>query len=94
MKTQREKSIKIIEERYTRDGKLNRAKAEIAYDALAPLLSTKLFPQMDAIANVYQEAVYKDKDSLKVNPMELWDFHHVRKIDDTGFHDKLYGSNK
>jgi ABC-type nitrate/sulfonate/bicarbonate transport system substrate-binding protein len=89
-KTQREKSIKIIEERYTRDGKLDRAKATIAYDALAPLLSTKLFPQMDAISNVYQEAVYKDKDSLKVNPLELWDFHHVRQIADTGFVDQLY----
>jgi ABC-type nitrate/sulfonate/bicarbonate transport system substrate-binding protein len=93
-KTNREKAIQIIEERYTRDGKLDRAKATIAYDALAPMLSTKLFPQMDAISNVYQEAVYKDKDALKVNPMELWDFHHVREIADSGFIDKLYGSNR
>jgi hypothetical protein len=43
---------------------------------------------------VYQEAVYKDKDSLKVNPLELWDFHHVRQIADTGFVDNLYGTNR
>ena len=92
-KTEREKSIKIIEERYDRDGKLDRAKAAIAYDALAPMLSTKLFANMDAISNVYQEAVYKDKDAAKVNPMELWDFHHVRKIADSGFVDKLYGTS-
>jgi ABC-type nitrate/sulfonate/bicarbonate transport system substrate-binding protein len=93
-KTRREESIKIIEDQYTREGKLDRAKATIAYDALLPLLSTKLFPSMNAISNVYQEAVYKDKDSLKVNPMELWDFHHVRQIADSGFIDNLYkGSN-
>jgi ABC-type nitrate/sulfonate/bicarbonate transport system substrate-binding protein len=93
-KTRREESIKIIEERYTREGKLDRAKATIAYDALLPLLSTKLFPSMQAISNVYQEAVYKDKDALKVNPMELWDFHPVRQIADSGFIDNLYkGSN-
>ncbi len=89
-KTQREKSIKIIEERYLVDGKLDRAKAIIAYDALSPLLSTKLFPAMDAISNVYQEAVYNNKDALKVNPMELWDFHHLRQIDDSGFVANLY----
>ncbi len=89
-KTQREKSIKIIEERYSRDGKLDHAKAVAAYDQLAPLLSTNLFARMDSISNVYQEAIYKDKDALKVNPMELWDFHHVRQIADSGFVDKLY----
>jgi ABC-type nitrate/sulfonate/bicarbonate transport system substrate-binding protein len=93
-KTQREKSIKIIEERYSRDGKLDHAKAVAAYDDLAPLLSTGLFPRMDAISNVYQEAVYKDKDALKVNPMELWDFHHVRQIADSGLLNKLYGENR
>jgi ABC-type nitrate/sulfonate/bicarbonate transport system substrate-binding protein len=92
-KTNREKAIKIIEERYTRDGKLDREKATIAYDALVPLLSDKLMPSMDAISNVYQEAVYKDKDSLKVNPLELWDFHHVRQIVDSGFVAKLSGPN-
>ncbi len=93
-KTRREESIKIIEDRYTREGKLDRAKATIAYDALLPLLSDKLFPSMKAIANVYQEAVYKDKDALKVNPMELWDFHHIRRLADSGFVADLYKNGK
>jgi ABC-type nitrate/sulfonate/bicarbonate transport system substrate-binding protein len=93
-KTRREESIKIIEDQYTREGKLDRAKATIAYDALLPLLSTNLFPSMKAISNVYEEAVYKDKDALKVNPMELWDFHHIRRLADSGFVAGLYkGAN-
>ena len=46
---------------------------------------------MQAIANVYEEAVRQDKDAKKVNPMELWDLHHLRRLDDRGFVDKLYG---
>jgi hypothetical protein len=49
---------------------------------------------MQAISNVYQEAVYKDKDALKVNPMELWDFHHIRRLADSGFVAGLYNNGK
>jgi ABC-type nitrate/sulfonate/bicarbonate transport system substrate-binding protein len=84
-KTERERSIQIIQERYGTDGKLDRAKAIAAYESLEPLLSDQLFPTMPAIANVYEEAVYTNKDALKVNPMELWDFHHLREIANAGF---------
>ena len=47
-------------------------------------------PQMRAIANVYDEAIRQDKDALKVNPMELWDLHHIRRIDDSGYVRNLY----
>ncbi len=50
---------------------------------------------MAAISNVYEEAIRQDKDAAKVNPLELWDLHHVRAIDDSGFVDELYaGINK
>ena len=29
-------------------------------------------------------------DAAKVNPMELWDLHALRRIDDSGFIDRLY----
>ena len=44
-----------------------------------------------AIANVYEEAIRQDKDAKKVNPMELWDLHYIRRLDDMGFVDALYG---
>ena len=47
---------------------------------------------MAAIANVYEEAMREDADARKVNPMELWDLHHIRQLDDTGFVAGLYGT--
>ena len=93
-KTQREKSIDIIERRYNREGKMTKAHATFIYDSLAPYLEPKLYPSMEAIANVYEEAKRQDADARKINPLELWDMHHVRRIDDTGFIDRLYGSNR
>lgn len=93
-KTQREKSIKIIQTRYTKEGKLNKLLATLTYESLADSLEPKLMPAMQSIANVYQEALRQDKDARKVNPLELWDMHFVRKIDDSGFVRNLYGKNK
>ena len=93
-KTQREKSIKIIQTRYTKEGKLNKLLATLTYESLADSLEPKLMPAMQSIANVYQEALRQDKDARKINPLELWDVHFVRKIDDSGFVRNLYGKNK
>jgi ABC-type nitrate/sulfonate/bicarbonate transport system substrate-binding protein len=93
-KTQREKSIDIIERRYNREGKMTKAHATFIYDSLAPYLEPKLYPSMEAIANVYEEAKRQNADAKKINPLELWDMHHVRRIDDTGFIDKLYASSR
>ena len=93
-KTEREKSIDIIERRYTKEGQLNRAQATWIYQNLAPKLEAKLYPSMTAIANVYEEAKRQDADAKKINPLALWDMHHVRKIDDTGFIDNLYAASR
>ena len=45
---------------------------------------------MAAIANVYEEAKRYDADAKDINPMELWDLHHIRRLDDSGFVDGLY----
>src|SRR5262245_56989306 len=90
-KTEPEKSIDIIERRYTKEGQLNRAQATWIHQNLAPRLEAKLYPAMAAIANVYEEAKREDTDAKRINPMELWDLHHIRHLDDIGFVDALYG---
>jgi len=89
-KTNPEKSIEIIQRRYTKSGQMTREQAAFTHQNLAQTLAPKLYPTMTAIANVYEEALRQDKDARKVNPMELWDMHHVRRLDDTGFIDNLY----
>jgi len=91
-KTQPEKSIKIIQQHHTREGQLNHAQATWMYNDIAPGLDAKLYPSMAAIANVYEEAKRYDADAKRINPMELWDLHHVRRIDDSGFVDALYAA--
>jgi hypothetical protein len=90
-KTKPEETIKILLQRSTKRGQMNIEQATITYQSLAGILEPKLYPKMQAIANVYEEAVRQDKDAKKVNPMELWDLHHLRRLDDRGFVDKLYG---
>ena len=89
-KTKPLESIDIIRKNYLKEGKLTRAQATVVYEGLAPILEPKLYPTMAAIANVYEEGVRQDKDALKINPMALWDLHHIRHLDDIGFVDKLY----
>jgi ABC-type nitrate/sulfonate/bicarbonate transport system substrate-binding protein len=89
-KTRPEESIGIIQRRFDRHGKMNLEQATITYQSLAGILEPKLYPKMIAIANVYEEAIRQDKDAKKINPMELWDLHHLRRLDDMGFMDGLY----
>jgi len=92
-KTEREKSIQILMDKHTKEGKLDRAVAEMLYDDLAPILEPKLYPGLEAIGNVYQEALKQDEkngDAAKIHPLALWDFHFLREIDDSGFINNLY----
>jgi len=90
-KTQPERASKIIQERYDEAGKLDADMAKAAQATLAEALEPKLYPTSAAIANVYQEGVRQDKDAERINPMALWDIHFLRRIDDSGFVDQLYG---
>ena len=92
-KTQPEKTIKILKERHTNEGVMDEATARTMYVELARILEPKLYPSLQPVSNVYEEAVRQDKDALKVAPMALWNTHHIRKIDDTGFVDQLYKSH-
>jgi hypothetical protein len=73
---------------------MDRVAATKVYDEIASSLEPKLYPSMNAIFNVYEEAKRQYKDSDKVHPLALWDFHFLREIDDSGFIDALYPDKK
>ena len=58
----------------------------------AKLLSKKPYPLPSAIQNVYDLDVGKDPAMRHIGPMEPWDLHYLRAIDDTGFIDELYAA--
>ena len=58
----------------------------------ARLLSKKPYPLPSAIENVYALDVGKDPAMKSIGPMEPWDLHYLRAIDDSGFIDQLYAS--
>lgn len=88
--TQPEKSKNIIQESYTRKGTLSDEVVQQVYDNLTETLEPTLYPTLDAISNVYQLGVRQDQDAAKVSPLALWDLHHLREIDDSGFINDLY----
>ncbi len=92
-KINREETIKILMERHNKEGALDRDAAEKLYDDLAPTLEPRLYPSLDAVSNVYQEALKQDEehgDAKRIHPLALWDFDLLRKIDDSGFIANLY----
>jgi ABC-type nitrate/sulfonate/bicarbonate transport system substrate-binding protein len=93
-KTHEAESTKIIQQLYTDEGVLTDDEASFLYHDVAHMLEPKLYPAMNSVSNVYQEAIRQNKDAKLVNPMELWDLHHLRQIDDSGFIRNLYKTNK
>jgi ABC-type nitrate/sulfonate/bicarbonate transport system substrate-binding protein len=92
-KINREAAIKILMAKHKKEGDLDRDAAEKLYDDLAPRLEPKLYPGLDAISNVYLEALKQDEkngDARRIHPLALWDFHFLRTIDDSGFIKNLY----
>lgn len=55
------------------------------------LLSARPFPHPLAIWNVYALDVATDPDVNVVGPLEPWDTGWLKRIDDSGFIDRLYG---
>jgi len=89
-KTHEAEATAMIKKHYTDEGQLTDDEATFLYHDVARILEPKLYPSMTSISNVYQEAIRQNKDARQVNPMELWDMHHIRQIDDSGFIRDLY----
>ncbi|HTM07814.1 MAG TPA: ABC transporter substrate-binding protein [Verrucomicrobiae bacterium] len=58
----------------------------------AKLLLAKPYPLPAAIQNVFDLDVGHDPKMRGISPMEPWDLHYLREIDDSGFIDQLYAS--
>ena len=89
-KTHRAESIKIIKEKYNEEGDLDDEAATYLYDELKMILQAKPYASLPAISNVYEISKEQDNAAEKTDPMALWDFHFLRRIDDSGFIDNLY----
>jgi ABC-type nitrate/sulfonate/bicarbonate transport system substrate-binding protein len=89
-KTHRTESIKIIKDKYKAEGDMDDETASHLYNDLSRLLQAKPYATIPAISNVYEISVEQDKTAEKTDPMALWDFHYLRRIDDSGFIDNLY----
>jgi len=89
-KTHRAESIKIIKEKYKAEGDLDDETATHLYEDLKTILQAKPYATIPAIANVYEISIEQDRAAEKTDPMALWDFHYLRRIDDSGFIDNLY----
>jgi ABC-type nitrate/sulfonate/bicarbonate transport system substrate-binding protein len=63
---------------------------EYLHEQWSRLLCAKPYPAPDAVANLYRLDVAHDPQTNFIGPLEVWDTHYVRAIDDSGFIDALY----
>jgi ABC-type nitrate/sulfonate/bicarbonate transport system substrate-binding protein len=89
-KTHRAESIKIIKDKYKAEGDMDDETTTHLYNDLSRILQAKPYATIPAISNVYEISIEQDKAAEKSDPMALWDFHYLRRIDDSGFIDNLY----
>lgn len=90
-KTQKQDTLKLINDtcrnllRMQSDDEL-----ETYYDECAKIFEKKPYPTPAAIENVFQLGIHDTPENKDFNPLVMWDMHHLRAIDDTGYIDKLY----
>src|ERR1043166_136085 len=63
---------------------------EYLHQEWSRLLLAKPYPHPLAIWNVYNLDVAGNKDVNFIGPLEIWDTHYLRQIDDSGFIEQLY----
>jgi hypothetical protein len=65
---------------------------EYMHGQWSELLCAKPYPDPLAVWNLYELDVAHDPRANFIGPLEVWDTHYVRQIDDSGFIDALYPS--
>lgn len=65
---------------------------EYLHEQWSQLLCAKPYPDPLAVWNLYELDVAHDPKANSVAPLETWDTHYLRMIDDSGFIDALYRS--
>ncbi len=63
---------------------------ELFYRQHAESYQPKPYPLLAAIQNVFALAIKETPKVVGFNPLILWDLHHLRAIDDSGYIDRLY----
>jgi ABC-type nitrate/sulfonate/bicarbonate transport system substrate-binding protein len=90
-RTNRQGTIDIIN-RTSRD--LLRLKddteVDIFYDHHAKIYQKKPYPTPEAVQNVFALGVRETPAVAGFNPLVMWDLHHLRAVDDSGYIDRLY----
>jgi ABC-type nitrate/sulfonate/bicarbonate transport system substrate-binding protein len=90
-KTRREQTLEIIS-KTCRELLRLQSDDEVSdfYDNQASSLEAKPYPALEAIRNVFALAVKVEPQIKDFNPLIMWDLHHLREIDDSGYIDRLY----
>jgi ABC-type nitrate/sulfonate/bicarbonate transport system substrate-binding protein len=60
------------------------------YGDHAAAYQPKPYPTAEAIQNVFALGVKGTPEIANFNPLVMWDLHHLRAIDDSGYIDRLY----
>jgi ABC-type nitrate/sulfonate/bicarbonate transport system substrate-binding protein len=63
---------------------------ELFYREHAKSYQPKPYPTPEAIENVFALGVKGTPEIASFNPLIMWDLHHLRAIDDSGYIDRLY----
>jgi len=90
-KTEKEKSCAIIaREVAPLIGLDGDDEVEYLHGQWSALLCPKPYPEPLAVENLYNLDVAQDPQANFIGPLEVWDTHYLRMIDDSGFIDALY----
>jgi ABC-type nitrate/sulfonate/bicarbonate transport system substrate-binding protein len=91
-KTNPSKTTEILRKRVAPIIGIEEHKDEVKhlYKAWSNLLLAKPYPLPEAIQNTFELDAAKDSLAKKMNPIEPWDLHYLKQIDDSNFIDKLY----
>jgi ABC-type nitrate/sulfonate/bicarbonate transport system substrate-binding protein len=91
-KTQREETLRILKECQSMLRTQSEEELEAFYDERADEYQAKPYPTIEAIQNVFQLGLKETPEMVGFNPLVMWDMHHLRAIDDSGYIDRLYES--
>ncbi|MGH7824643.1 MAG: ABC transporter substrate-binding protein [Candidatus Binatia bacterium] len=84
-RTRREETEKIVDGLKQREPEAR----TVSYNSVAKLLA-KPYPDLRAVANAYRLCCMKTADAEEISPLALWDLHYLRRLDNSGFIDRLY----
>jgi len=82
-KTKREKTEKILEN-------LSKKKGDSFQYRSLERMPKKPYPDPQGVINAYELGCIKSPEAKQLSPLALWDLHYLRKLDNSGFIDKLY----